>query len=85
MDRQAVHSLSLANLDRHRSMPGETAAGQAQLDYTPDGGCLPIESRNGISSRLADVQSWNLQLWLHVAHARFSFVVFKLSIAQNKR
>jgi len=47
------------------------------LDDTPDGGCLFTECLDGISSRLADVQSWYLQLWLHVAHTRFSVMVFK--------
>jgi hypothetical protein len=77
MDGQTVQGISLAYLNGHWSMPGETATGQAQLDDAPDGGCLFTECLDGISSRLADVQSWYLQLWLHVAHTRFSVVVFK--------
>jgi hypothetical protein len=62
VDRQPVHSLSLANFDCHWSMPSETANRQLYPDYTPDWGCLPTECLDWISSRFADLQNWCLQL-----------------------
>ena len=61
-------------------MPGNVAKWQVYLDYTPDGSRLPIECLDSISSCLADLENSCLQLSLHMAHTRFSFVIFKRSI-----